>query len=488
MLRGMTTALTPPAGGHTASQPAGGWWIALGVYFGVQLLSRLTVGEALELDEAEQVLWTQRLALGYGTQPPLYTWLQWALFEMFGVSLFALALLKNTLLALTYVFTFLAARTLMPASLAALASASMLLIPQIGWESQRDLTHSVVCTTAAAATLWLVLALRERATPARYVARGAAGGFGLLAKYSYAGFALALLVALAAAPDTRALLRQRWMAAAVAVAALVVLPHALWLATHLASATQGTLAKMGHAAALPWGAGVVRGLGRAALAVVAFLTPLWIVLAALFVRRGWRGGATPGAGCALLRRYLVAVALLMLALVLGGAATQFKDRWLQPYLFLAPLAFFACSPQLAEHPRLPHLRRILLAWALLLVVLVALRAPINGWRGKPDELNVPAQGLAQVLRDSGWDGGVLVAGDRTLAGVLRLQFPQAAVHVAGLAAAPHGAALWVSRGDDLAAVEAALGRTASAARTVALSPEWAPAAAAPLRYTFSVER
>ena len=55
-------------------------------YFSVQVLVRLAVSPALELDEAEQALWTQRLALGYGAQPPLYTWLQWTVFQVECVS------------------------------------------------------------------------------------------------------------------------------------------------------------------------------------------------------------------------------------------------------------------------------------------------------------------------------------------------------------------------------------------------------------------
>src|SRR5262245_21622617 len=79
-------------------------WIWLLVYFGAHLLSRVLVSDALELDEAEQTLWTQQLHAGYGAQPPLYTWLQWGVFQLFGVSVFSLALLKNLLLALTYTF------------------------------------------------------------------------------------------------------------------------------------------------------------------------------------------------------------------------------------------------------------------------------------------------------------------------------------------------------------------------------------------------
>lgn len=40
------------------------------------VLVRVAISPALKWDEAEQMLWSQQLALGYGAQPPLYTWLQ----------------------------------------------------------------------------------------------------------------------------------------------------------------------------------------------------------------------------------------------------------------------------------------------------------------------------------------------------------------------------------------------------------------------------
>lgn len=481
----------PPANGAVAPSAAR-WLLALAVYLGAQVLARLWTGEALELDEAEQVLWTQRLALGYGAQPPLYTWLQRGVFELVGVSVLGLTLLKHALLASTYLFTFAAARKLMPTSLAALASASMLLIPQIGWESHRDLTHTVACTTMAAAAWWAVLALRERPTPIRFAALGLAVGLGVLAKYSFAGVALALWVALVAAADTRWLALHRGMALAVVVAAAVVAPHALWLVANLTPATGGTLDKMGATAALPWGTGALRGLGRLALATVSFLTPLWIVLAALFVRRGWRDDVVPGAGCGLTRRYLAAVFASLIALVVAGALTQVKPRWLQPLLFVAPLSFFACAPHLVQHPRLPLLRRVLAAWAVLLVALMAVRAPLDGWRDTLDELNVPARALAQALRDAGYDGQPIVTTDATLGGVLRLQFAPATVAVVGRGhdPLPTAAALWIAPGDRpdaLAAIAGATGRAPAAPRTLAVPPAHAPATAAPLRYTFSLQ-
>ena len=270
------------------------WLLVLVVYLGAQVLVRLWAGEALERDESEQVLWAQQLALGFGTQPPLYTWLQRAVFEVVGVSVLGLTLLKHGLLALTYLFTFAAARTLMPGPLAALAAASMLLIPQISLDSHRDLTHVVLCTTLTAATWWAVLGLRQRPTLRGYAALGLAMGLGVLAKYNFVAVALALLLALATATDTRALLVHRGMVLTAAIATLIVAPHALWLLSNLPQATSGTLAKMGATSALPWGEKVRLGVIELVVATAWFLTPLWIVLAALFVRAGRREGRVPG--------------------------------------------------------------------------------------------------------------------------------------------------------------------------------------------------
>jgi hypothetical protein len=248
---------------------------------------------------------------------------------------------------------------------------------------------------------------------------------------------------------------------------------------------------MGATAALPWGEGVLRGLGRLFLVVVVFLTPLWIVLVALFVRSGWREGVVPGPGCGLMRRYLAIAAALLLALVVGGV-THFKGRWLQPFLFIAPVAFFACAPHLLRHPRLPAYRRLLALWAVLLVALMAVRAPLNGWRGNLDEMNLPATALVQALRDAGYDGRPIVSTNRVLGGVLRLHFAPAAVVVVGRERGPlpDGPVLWIGPGDGadaLAAIESDTGQPASAPRTVALPPMHAPASAAPMRYTFSLQ-
>lgn len=424
-------------------------WLLLLLYFGAHIVARTLVSDALELDEAEQALWTQQLAAGYGTQPPLYTWLQWAMFQVAGVSVLSLSLLKNTLLASTYAFVWQAARRLMAPPLALFAAASMLLIPQIGWESQRDLTHSVLATAVAAATLYVVVRLIEKPRPALYLALGLCAALGLLSKYSFAVYLAALGLAVLLSRDTRSMLRSPWLIAAALLALVVLAPHALWLLDNWQLASARTLEKLDAAPGLA--GGIVRGLSSLLGATLATLAALALAFAAIFGRAAWAPTAA-SPHCRLWGRYLGLLALLMIALVVVGGATHFKGRWLQPLLFMAPLAFFCCRPQLSTHSRLNWLRGTLIVFALLYLFMASMRPVFDGWRNRPDELNEPAAELALALRSAGYDGrGPIVTHDPVLGGVLRVRFPQAQVVVwKDDAPAPQvqpGAHLLIGRGE-----------------------------------------
>jgi len=470
---------SPPPAGPIAPAAATTRVFLLGLlaYFALHAMLRVLVSDAVERDEAEQLLWTQRLAMGYGTQPPLYTWLQWGVFQVTGVSLAGLALLKNLLLAGTYAFSFLAARTVLPPATAALCAASMLLLPQIGWESQRDLTHSVLVTSLAACMLWQVLALLQRPTPARYALLGLATGAALLAKYSAAACAMLWLVALLTHRDTRSVvLRPAFLLVPLVVLAML-LPHGLWLLDHWGEATRGTLAKMeaGTTAGAGWAAGVGKGLSSLLRALLGFSALLALVLAGVCGRALWTGLRQPAAAPAgtvhrLLRRLVLLTLALLVLMVLAGASTAFKDRWLQPFLFMLPLLLLGALSQ----PGATMLRRLGVAVALmaaLVTVLLGLRVWHHGQSGNPDELNLPVRAFAQALAAQGLGAAGLVADDAVLGGGLRLHLPQAHVQLTQDRAGrtplpwPDGDApvVWVSRQADPARLRQAVDQAALAA-------------------------
>lgn len=322
--------------------------VVLAGYFLLQVVLRVTSPAVLDLDESEAILTYQHLQPGYGSQPPLYSWLQWLMFSLFGVSILALSVQKNVLLFCTYLAMFHTARSLVGIRGAIMVAASLVLFPQIGWESQRDLTHSVLMTCMAALTLWCYVGLVQRPGKMRHALLGLLIGLGLQSKYNFAIFALGIFAASLLVREHRQALWNRNAWITLALLMLSVAPHALWLFQHLDAAMGATLEKMhGHDAG--YSGNVVRGLGSMVGATFLFVTPLWIVYGWIYWRHGNRAHAGVDSPHArfFLWFYVAAFACLT-ALVLAGVLTSVKDRWMQPVLFLLPLAFFTIFPSLAQ--------------------------------------------------------------------------------------------------------------------------------------------
>jgi hypothetical protein len=65
------------------------------IYLFVHLSVRILFSQTLQVDDAEQIRHAQELLLGYPIpQPPMYSWLSWGSFQLFGSGLFALTLIK----------------------------------------------------------------------------------------------------------------------------------------------------------------------------------------------------------------------------------------------------------------------------------------------------------------------------------------------------------------------------------------------------------
>src|ERR1051325_7877668 len=218
--RRTTSSAIPPASSSTewAGGPGVKQFLAVvALYFGIQVVLRLLISGTTDLDESNQLVLTQKLSWGYGPQPPLYTWIQIGMFKLFGMSIFSLTVLKNLFLFGTYLFTYLNAKWLTGRhDCGVAAAASLLFIPQIAWDSQRDLTHSVLASTMTMATLFAFFRLSASRTALAYVIFGLCAGLGMLAKFNYLLFFFGLLLAALSLPEFRAVLLDRKMALAVA--------------------------------------------------------------------------------------------------------------------------------------------------------------------------------------------------------------------------------------------------------------------------------
>ncbi len=306
-------------------------WIGLfGGYFLLQALIRVLIGPALELDEAEAFWFARELAPGYNAQPPLYFWLQWAFFRIFGEGIIALSLLKAVLLwgAFSGLFLWLARQvSVRQAGVAVLALG---LLPQVVWEAQRALTHSVLVFALAVAFVLAFHRMLQRGSWRDAIVLGIITGLGLIAKYNF-GLVPAGFLLWAAITPRRRRLDWRRIAVAMAIAAAVAAPVAAWAFMNpgLAGAS---LHKLGLDPA-----GFVRaraqGLLSLAIGIVSFLAVAILVLGGLWLAREQRPAARPDAMAYLVGGVAGGIAVLLAAILLAGV-TAVKDRWLLPVLWL----------------------------------------------------------------------------------------------------------------------------------------------------------
>lgn len=213
----------------------------------------------LYADEAQYWVWSQHLAFGYFTKPPLIAWIVW-LTTRLGDAEPVVRLSSPLLHAAASIFIFLAANRLYDPRTALFSLLVYALMPavQLGSFVVSTDTPMIACLAAA---LWAYAALQQAEARAAWrpaLGLGVALGLACLAKYAalYAAAGIALHVA--TSPAARRPWRPLTIAAALGAFALVIAPNVAWNAiNHFAS--------VGHVAGeAAWGGtrkgGVIKAL------------------------------------------------------------------------------------------------------------------------------------------------------------------------------------------------------------------------------------
>jgi hypothetical protein len=417
----------PPKADQREARIGSAFLLGLACYFLIEVVIRVVMHGALELDEAEQAFDAQQLRLGYGPQPPLYTWMQWLVFQATGVSILGLSLLKNAVMFASFFLVYRVARPLLGALAAAAISCSLVLITPLGWDALLDRTHSPLVTALAAGTLACYFTLLSRPGRLRHALFGLLLGLGMLSKYNFAVFALGLACASLAVREHRRLVWTRDLWITAAVAALCVLPHAAWFIGQVDLATRATLDKMNdfHPEA-GYGARVTGGAWNLLYAIATFITPLWMALVAAY-RSPRQGTLQPKTPLAQFFLWFLASSMAFIgALILSGHLAYIKPRWLQTTLFLLPLAVCVVFP-----PKQPIVYRRLLRYsagaAVLMMVVLAVRPGIQAVLDRHPRNAMPYAGLAAEITRSFPGIAAIAVRDIHVGGNVRMQLPQARV-------------------------------------------------------------
>lgn len=403
---------------------------ALPIYLLVHFVLRVLEGEALRWDESEQTLFSQCLALGYNDQPPVYTWLLWIVFQVTGVSLLGLHVLKSLILTAFYIGIFSAARKLAGPKFAILGTLSLLLTPYFAWTALIDGAHTLFVAAFVPITLLVMLQLLERPTSGGFALLGLVVGLGVLAKYNFAIMAIAIPLSLLTMPAYRSRLRDPRLLWSIAVAAIVVLPHAWWVHGHWHLVSERPMVRSGVIESSGFWDRIFLGLTNLSRTSLLLVGSLLVVLIACFPKDCARILKQPARSDQVrwLGRWIAIVFAILLVLVLLGV-TKFRTHWLIPLLVLFPVYVFARFAEQPSTEKSQRRYRVCLGFAVIAVMVVRL-VGINtdsqeggkNWGQAKMHADVAAHISAQGLEQATFYG------DHPLAcGNIRRSFPQATV-------------------------------------------------------------
>jgi 4-amino-4-deoxy-L-arabinose transferase-like glycosyltransferase len=395
------------------------------IYFAAQITLRSLISSSADRDEADQLVQTQTFSWGYGPQPPLYAWIQIGFFKAFGLSIFSLALLKNLLLFCTYLLTYLNARFITRRhDCGAAAAASLLFIPQIAWESQRDLNHSVLAATLAAATFFCFIRLSSQPGWSRHVIFGLCVGFGLLSKFNYALAFVGLMLAALSVREWRTAVWNARMALVPAIALILCLPTGLWILQHRGLAFE-TVSKLHIKESESLLTVVLTGFGNAAASTMTFLGSMLLIYLLIFWKKKGRNLFDFQSEYArLLLRMLLAIYALIAIGILFFRTTELHERWLQPLLINSPVLVITLLQQHLDRARLKCILFLAVAVMVAVSIVIPGRILLGERLHRTEPLNRPYDELARQLQQPLANISMVAVDNRLLGGNLRLSLPE----------------------------------------------------------------
>lgn len=429
-------------------------------------LLRVFLIPTLGVDHVEQAVAAQGWLLSYSpSQPPLYSWMQYASNRLLGASTLAFIVPKYLMVLafLTLYYAF-ARGSGLRNLYAALAVFSLALLYQVGWKIHFGMTHTLLMSLAIALTMLALVRVRRRGAGQDYVLLGVGMGVGVMAKYGFALFLLALGLTLIfdrtrPAKGPWRPINGRRLLLALAVALLICGPL-IWFGLSsfdaLATVYRGAMVQsdtgVAAAAGTAWISGRLEGLVSLAVATLGFLSPLWLILVLCYPRvlpgLGGVGASSEEPPMAarwrgFLARFFLIMALLLVLMVLVGGATRFKERWMHPFLLLAPVALMHRvqrvypASTLKDSPR----HRVMLGTVGFFVLFVAgyriaevqIGPPLCGKCRHLVPWDTLSEALTPELGPAGRAGSVLAI-DEHIAGNLLIRFPDRPVFVPRYAA------------------------------------------------------
>jgi len=313
-------------------------WMA--AYLLTHLLIRLIFSTTIQVDDAEQIRHAQNLLLGYPIpQPPLYSWLSWGSFQLFGSGLFALTLIKYILIALTFWLTWLVSGQLFQhLQTRYIATFSYLLMPSFAWHMHQGFTHTILLGFGIILSLHALLSLKENNSIKNYLYFGLSLSIGLMAKYSFLLFMIPLLISAISIASFRKIIINQKILLSIGVFIIVVGPHAYWVTQHYQEVFLSIDQKL-KVTSDNLLVDRIRSVGQFTGAAIAFVVPFSLI----FIINSWRKifnidkQASKDDSSLLLNRFYLIILASVILLAIFVSMPHFKVRWFHPLMMIFPL-------------------------------------------------------------------------------------------------------------------------------------------------------
>lgn len=301
---------------------------------------------ALHHDMAEQFVWAHGWQLGYPKHPPLPTWLFMLAQTVLPAKPATLYGLSALCIGLTGVFTYLAARELMPATLALCVAGLWGLQQPFGWRAWIYNHNTVLVMTIAMAVYFAARAAR-RNEQGSWAAAGLAAGLAMSTKLQAVVPLVGVLWALWRSGSLESLASRKGVAMAIVLGAVVCTPPLWWMATGHTNALAYATHQLGSGA----GEGESMRMGQFVVSELRMLAPALLVLLMWVVRAYGQRGAPADANKPVFSRaplrawveglLFVPLAFVLAMGILGGS--KLHAQWgVQTFQFasLALVAWF----------------------------------------------------------------------------------------------------------------------------------------------------
>lgn len=372
---------------------------------------------ALELEDAEQAYYSQWLRWGYDDQPPLYTWLQYGVNQIFGVNKLSFSVLRAALFSSVLgVLCYFGRRMRLNKKQSELAVFSLVLLPVFIDFMFRRLSHTSLLCLLILVSFIVIQRLLQDKTYINYMFLGLVVGIGILSKYNYVLFLAAFGIVLFFDKGLRQVVLNKKILFSVCIASLLLAPHVYWLL-----GPDGFLMELRESIALKTerssdtGLYVLSPLFSLVVTLLKLLAPLLAVLSVAYILKlvnFWKPELD------WFTKFGIVQLLFLLLFFIVFNVQKVEERWLLPLL----LPFIVLLMRSVEFKSVHKWSSYLFRLFLVVIALQVVRTPVEKALNIPSSVHFGFQPLSNLLNTS-YANKQWVLPDVTYGGNLRILNP-----------------------------------------------------------------